>query len=195
MRLIQFPSIPPCEVWAREQLGRSTVLDLGCGIAPALWLNFEPEGYLGVDAFEPYIENVRLKCPHLKFEQHDLRAPLPFADRSYDVVVLSDVIEHFDVGTAEKVLLEAFRVSKRGVLLRTPDGYIEQEGDAWGMGGDEFQRHRSGWTASDFPGADWCLVAENAVKVKHLAGQSVPLDPPRDFLTLWLPSDEVSHAA
>ena len=42
----------------------------------------------------------------------------PFADNSFDVVYSSHVLEHFTIGQAKALLLEAYRVLKPGGILR-----------------------------------------------------------------------------
>src|SRR5262249_42725778 len=44
---------------------------------------------------------------------------LPFADRTFDSVILFDVIEH--VPEMQKLLREAFRVARRNVLITVPN--------------------------------------------------------------------------
>lgn len=71
---------------------------------------------------------------------------------SADVVLLLDVIEHMEKKEGMAVIELAKKSAKKRVVVFTPDGFMEQHGDAWGLGGDIWQEHRSGWTGADFYG-------------------------------------------
>lgn len=73
-------------------------------------------------------------------------------DGSVDAVYLLDVIEHMERDCGLKVIENARRVARRQVVIFTPDGFQAQDYDAWGLGGERWQTHRSGWTVDDFPG-------------------------------------------
>lgn len=49
---------------------------------------------------------------------HDLRKPLPFEDKSFDIVYHSHVLEHFDRSDAERFLSECYRVCDVGGVIR-----------------------------------------------------------------------------
>lgn len=54
----------------------------------------------------------------------DIEKKLPFNDNTFDVVILSDVLEH--IIESEEALLEALRVSKNSVFVSFPNtGYIK----------------------------------------------------------------------
>lgn len=74
-----------------------------------------------------------------------------------DTVVMLDVLEHMDKAEGVRVLQLAQEVAKQ-VVVFTPLGFLPQEGDAWGMGGEEWQRHRSGWLPKEFQG--WNTVVD-----------------------------------
>ena len=90
-----------------------------------------------------------------------------FPHRSVDSAYMCDVIEHIDRDIAEKCLEQLMRIVKQQIILFTPLGYMAQDPDEanantdpWGMGGMEWQKHRSGWTPDDFPSQDgWTVVA------------------------------------
>jgi hypothetical protein len=62
----------------------------------------------------------------------------------YDLVVMGDVIEHFDKAVGVS-LLRALLAKNRNVLLTTPYAFFEQE-----IEGNPWERHRSHWTIDDF---------------------------------------------
>ncbi|WP_158243959.1 class I SAM-dependent methyltransferase [Mycobacterium sp. 4858] len=95
----------------------ASVLDLGCGTG-VMASSFRPESYVGVDLNPRYISRARATKSRYRFEVADGRS-LPFADGSFDAVLISGVIHHLDDATVHGFLQEARRVlvPGRGVLL------------------------------------------------------------------------------
>lgn len=91
----------------RPVLGGS-VLDVGCGKRLLAEYVPNPDRYLGVDMNQPCDVVVHLD-----------RDPLPFADRSFDVVTCCDVLEHLD--SAHRMLDECCRVSASRVIIALPN--------------------------------------------------------------------------
>jgi hypothetical protein len=84
----------------------------------------------------------------------------------YDLVVLGDVIEHFEKADGLS-LLGTLLGQNRNVLLTTPFLYFEQE-----IAGNPYQRHLSHWTIDDF--RPWTFdydVVGGFLVVVLLAGQ------------------------
>jgi SAM-dependent methyltransferase len=84
----------------------------------------------------------------------------------YDLVVLGDVIEHFDkeVGLS---LLRSLAARNRNLLVTTPVHFFEQE-----MPENPFERHRSHWSPADF--REWTVdydVVGGAALVVAIAGR------------------------
>jgi len=79
-----------------------------------------------------------------------------------DTVIALDVIEHMpkDHGRA---FIDAAKLVARQVIIFTPLGFMpqEQDGDvdAWGLNGQKWQVHQSGWMPSDFDG--WKILIDN----------------------------------
>ena len=67
-------------------------------------------------------------------------------------VFLLDVIEHMEKEDGRRILALAQEVAQEQIVLFTPMGFMEQTYDKWGLGGDYWQLHRSGWTPEEFPG-------------------------------------------
>ena len=95
------------------------VLDFGCGSGAALpLLTGLAERVVGVDAnLGPY----RALCPHFCFpeslELHEIkgRGLCRFADKTFDVIVLLDVLEHVD--DLADVFAELCRITKAGGMM------------------------------------------------------------------------------
>ncbi|MCI5157028.1 MAG: class I SAM-dependent methyltransferase [Candidatus Electrothrix sp. AUS1_2] len=96
------------------------VLDVGCGIG-AVAYNMAKHGakVIGIDYDRAKIAHAQLKynCPGLSFVEGDVTEALP--DENFDVIVLSNVLEHID---DRKKLLKILvsRFSPQRILLRVP---------------------------------------------------------------------------
>lgn len=101
------------------RLGRYRVLDLGCGygrLAPLL-AAFDCAGYLGVDRLKKRLERARARCGGglRRFELGDI---LTFcADRPFDVVWTSHVLQHL-------LLDDKLRLVETAKRARAPGGII-----------------------------------------------------------------------
>jgi SAM-dependent methyltransferase len=86
------------------------LLDVGCGIG---WIADHFDDYTGIDASVDAVEAARRHGRQVHL--HDLGEPLPFADASFDAIVLKDVLEHVTdpvavVREVQRVLRPAGRV-------------------------------------------------------------------------------------
>jgi len=98
------------------------VLDVGCGAGPGLRY-FAARGAqaFGVDlVYYPLVETRRL-APAAGLAQSNVARNLPFADQSFDLLLLSELIEHID--DERPLLAECFRVLRRGgaLVVTTPN--------------------------------------------------------------------------
>src|SRR2546428_2993210 len=112
--------------FARRHAGTS-VLDLGCGFG-AYSCVLAGEGWkcVGCDINIDYLRTAALKgLPVVGAD-----SALPFLDRSFDTVLIFEVLEH--VADVEKLLAEAFRVARKNVLITVPNSEnieVMQEND------------------------------------------------------------------
>lgn len=123
---------------------RASVLDAGCGDGK-------------------YLTRLRSWLPNLETWALDAHAPslavasadrkilgvLPGALRdlpgdAVDAAVCLDVVEHLERADGRATLHELARVARELVVVFTPLGFMPQDG-----GGNEWQRHRSGWWPED----------------------------------------------
>lgn len=115
-----------------------TVLDVGCSWG---YLLACLGGQAGVDINDRLLDIARLLVPGRQFVCGDARA-LPFADKSFDTVVIAETLEHLwwmeGVGQA---ILEARRVARKRILVTVPapDEGAEAESfkHQWFAGPDE----------------------------------------------------------
>lgn len=97
----------------------SRVLDLGCGAAPGLRY-FAARGALaiGADLSRAGLAAARRRLPRARLVLADVAGTLPFASGTFDLVVLSEVVEHITPDVP--LFLECRRVLKpRGVVVLT----------------------------------------------------------------------------
>ena len=90
------------------------VLDAGCGeghLLEALHTRYPPNRYFGVDFTTVALEKARQRCPFAMLQRMDL-SNLAFKDGAFDVVVITEVLEH--VIEFEEVAAELLRVLTRG---------------------------------------------------------------------------------
>jgi 2-polyprenyl-3-methyl-5-hydroxy-6-metoxy-1,4-benzoquinol methylase len=97
-------------------------LDVGCGtgeyLAAARGLGAARS--VGVDLARSYLERLRADGSEPLLAQADALA-LPWADRSFDVVLCSEVIEHLPPEQSSLLLDEALRVCRRAAIVTTPN--------------------------------------------------------------------------
>jgi SAM-dependent methyltransferase len=92
------------------------ILDLGCGYgAYSLALMKEGRSCVGCDVNLEYLKSATTSgLPAVAAD-----GTLPFPDKSFDTVLLFEVIEH--VPPIEAILKEAFRVARKNVLVTVPN--------------------------------------------------------------------------
>ena len=101
--------------FARQHAGTS-ILDLGCGYgAYSGALMKEGVKCIGCDINLDYLKQaVQQGLPVVNVD-----TKLPFSDRSFDSVMMFEVIEH--VVDMQSILKEAFRVARKNVLITVPN--------------------------------------------------------------------------
>jgi len=98
----------------------------------------------GVEVFPPYIGRIQ-RAIYDSIYEGDIVVILPrIASDSYDLVMLIDVLEHFDKSQGSNVLKECQRVGK-AVIVSTPSGWFAQ-GAAYG---NPYEVHKALWTRKD----------------------------------------------
>lgn len=165
-----------------------SVLDVGTGLMSSLEL-VPCRIKLGLDAHRPYLEKRRLSdAVPVNASATDLERL--FVPGAVDLVTLIDVIEHFEKPEAREVLRQAATVAARRVVLFTPRGEFPQaDYDAFGLGGEDYQRHRSAWEPGDLADLGFRVVV---LRGYHTAGNASfveafgPDAPPVDALVAYM---------
>lgn len=102
--------------------GASRFLDVGCGSGEYLAIADEVgvTATVGVDLAVGYCRRARATATRAA-TCVGVGSMLPFRDRSFDVVLCSEVIEHLDPSEAIRTTTELRRVAARAVVVSTPN--------------------------------------------------------------------------
>lgn len=137
-----------------------TILDVGCG--DNSWLRFvKGKHTTGVDAHAPSIERARKSATHSEYvvgEVHELQPH--FSPKSFDAVVMLDLIEHFRKEDALRLLRSAERTAVKKVIVFTPSGFLPQPPAL----NNPWQQHLSGWSARELVDLGYSVVGVNGWK-------------------------------
>ena len=154
------------------------VLDVGAGIRP---MNlYKPKQHICVEPFEPYCKILKNEGYSDVWHMTAMQALRYCLDEfvPIEAIFLLDVIEHMEKEHGQHVIELAQAVALEQIVLYTPYGFMVQNEDKWGLGGDEWQIHRSGWVPEEFPG--WHIeVRPMYVRPKAQGGVI------KGFIALW----------
>ena len=143
----------------RELLGCDSVLDLGCGRHSMVPIIPPRIRTVGVELFEPHYQEALKKGRHTEYVQADIRA-VEFPDKSFDAVVMLDVLEHLTPEEGRRMLEKMQRWARKRVVIFTPNGYLHQDE----YDSNPYMEHRSGWTASDMKAAGFRVYGVRGFK-------------------------------
>lgn len=102
-----------------QKTGAEKVLDAGCGegfVIERLKKDL-PAQFMGLDIEKDALNIAKGKNPQVDFKQASVY-DIPFEDKSFDLVILSEVLEHLEDPT--KALYEVARVAGKYVLVSVP---------------------------------------------------------------------------
>lgn len=105
--------------------GNPSILEIGCGEGAnfvTLQGSGKPFRYTGFDCFPAKIGFCRRRHRHGRFVVADARHGFPFNDRSYDRVLVRDVLHHLEESERSHVIREAMRVLSPGGKLWIIEG-------------------------------------------------------------------------
>lgn len=135
-------------LWKFEEGEIVSILDVACGLS--LKSKFiDAKVRVGVDIHEPYFGHIETDVPYVvvKYDVRKLREI--FVPNSFDLVIALDIIEHLEKDEALDMIKQCEEIARKAVVLETPNGYIPQNIDIQGHGGDEWQTHRCGWEVEE----------------------------------------------
>ncbi|GIP24120.1 class I SAM-dependent methyltransferase [Paenibacillus sp. J22TS3] len=169
----------------RERLKfADSVLDIGCGIG-VLWEQYDSKIIIGMDVHRPYLEHlVHLPRRAIPIHADARRARELFIPRSLSAVTLIDSLEHFTKEEGLQLLKDAETIARDQVIVFTPRGFFPQQGvDNYGLSGEQYQTHYSGWESEEFLGLGYNVKvfknfhhAENPSFVEAFGSDHPPVD-------------------
>lgn len=136
------PSLP--SLLRRDLTNIGSVLDLGCGPRSPIKDIAVGGRTVGVEAFNKYAEIARIEQTHDEIIQSNF-LDLNFQPKSFDAVVLLDVIEHLSESEARQVISKAEGWAVKLVVISSPNGFIPQRA----LDGNPLQQHLSGWKVDE----------------------------------------------
>lgn len=124
----------------RELADCESVLDLGCGPDSIIKKCENVKYSVGVEAFKPYLDRSKAKKIHKEY-LHAKIENVNFPDKSFDAVILIEVLEHLSKKSGLEMIKKIQRWAKKKIIVTTPNGFIPQKE----VDSNEMQKHLSGW--------------------------------------------------
>lgn len=114
-------------VWHSLDRRAERILDVGCGKGePMKFINRHKRFYtVGVDIFQPYIEECKKEGTHNEYVLCDVQN-LPFQRKSFDIVLCMEVLEHLEREVGQKLLEAMEEIACKQVIISTPVGTYKQ---------------------------------------------------------------------
>ncbi|MGQ4876435.1 MAG: class I SAM-dependent methyltransferase [Promethearchaeia archaeon] len=125
----------------------NSILDLGCGRGSILALIKRGIYTVGVDIYQEYIDLSKKQGIHDDYFCYDiLKIDEIIEPKSFDCILLLDVIEHLNFKDGLKLLLKMEKIAKKKIIITTPNGFLPQKE----YHGNPYQIHKSGWNTFIF---------------------------------------------
>lgn len=140
----------------------SSLLDLGCGKTSPIKRKLKDIDYkVGVDIFEESLEEAKKNGFYNNLVlMNVLEIDKYFSEKSFDVVIGIDLIEHLEKSEGYKLIEIAEKLAKKRIIFFTPNGYLYQDS----LEGNIYQRHKSGWSFNDFTSLGFKVYGINGLK-------------------------------
>lgn len=159
------PFFPLWLYWTEVRKLSGSVLDIGCGDGTVMAFCNRHGKFcvIGADIFLPSLRKALEICCYQDMIQCDVRY-LPFKVKSFDAVVILEVIEHLKRNQGEIVLRQLENIARNYVVLATPVGTYKQS--SWQ--GNPFQEHKSVWNVTQLRALGYQV---HGVGVKGFGGE------------------------
>jgi len=142
----------------RELSDCHLVLDLGCGYnSPIQYCNVPFS--VGVELFEPYLEESKKKGIHNEYIKADIRK-VEFKPKSFDAILCLEVLEHLTKEEGYELIKKMETWARKKIIITTPNGYIYQDE----YDNNPFQEHKSGWTVEELKNLGFKIYGINGWK-------------------------------
>lgn len=123
--------------------GCNNALDIGCGeMSVLLRLGINNIKITGLDIWEPYSRNEHVR-KYEYFIVGDIRDARLDWPSSFDLVLMTDVLEHILIRDVPDVIEKAEAAARKRVIIIVPLGDVGNES----YDGNPYQYHKSVWTA------------------------------------------------
>jgi len=128
----------------QELSGCERVLDLGCGESSPIKYCKNIKYSLGVEIFKPALEKSKAQKIHTEYLNQKIE-DINFTPKSFDAVILIEVIEHLPKKMALEIIKKAESWTTKKIIITTPNGFIPQEQ----INQNLFEKHLSGFSVQD----------------------------------------------
>lgn len=164
----------PVGLWPDGHIG--SVLDVGCGLSFKTQY-IKADIRVGVDAYRPYLEKIDATVPYVCINADAQQIDSLFLHKSFDIVALLDIVEHLEKSDALELIEKAGELARRAVVIETPLGFLPQNMDILGLGGDHYQTHRCGFEAEELEAMGYEIVIRTyeLANVKRHTSESSPV--------------------
>ena len=143
-----------------------TLLDVGCGQdSPIRYVKgLSDINKTGIDGYQPSIaiskinkiHDFYINCGLLDYPKSDLA-------QTFDVVLISDVIEHFEENEAIELIGAYEKLANKMIIILTPNGFLPQ-GE---LMSNPWQVHRSGFKSDFFLERGYSIIGVGGLKKLH----------------------------
>jgi len=191
-------SPPELDAVVLRLIDGQTILDLACGLGKWGCLirtslsalektSMQKEYIIGTDLFLPHLLRAKYLRVYDDTIQHHI-SYLPFRDKSLDVVLAAEVIEHLTPENGYLLLKEMERVSRKTVIVTTPTPRVVFSGETNRIMFSPYDKHITSWRIRDFKKLGFRVYSVRTVP--YFATKNFPL---KLILTLlnaisfWIP--------
>lgn len=138
-----------------------SILELGAGRNSYI-RNIDKKVHItAVDVHENSIEDAKKNIIYNEYIQADvLMMDGKINNKSYDIVVAFDLIEHFDKENGERLIRLMENIARKRIIIFTPNGYLPQPA----FDNNPFQEHKSGWSFDEMRRRGFHVRGINGIK-------------------------------
>ncbi|MEK7550207.1 MAG: glycosyltransferase [Patescibacteria group bacterium] len=145
-----------------------TILDVACGGGLPMQVLKEKIKFKfvhGVDLFKPYINECRRKGIHDSYSLADVRN-LPFENKSFDIVIALQVLEHIRKDESLRVLDNLEKIAKKQVIISMPIGRTFHPA----VDGNRLQLHKSGFMPDELIARGYKVIKMGRSEIEGIGG-------------------------
>jgi len=167
-----------------------SVLDLGCGQGWRMRAIKDAQGKkellarsVGVDGFLP---NVKFCRSHKIYDiciHGDIRK-VRFKPKSFDTVLLLDVLEHLSKKDGEKILNKIEAIARRQIIVFTPSGFQPQA--KFIVDKNPLEAHMSGWSSDEMRKRGYKVRGVNGIRCLRKESALIRFSGMMEYVALFL---------